>query len=72
VSVVTAGCLVWLERLQPVFAALMVCTLAYESWLVWRRPPHRRTRAMLAILWTSIAVCVLMVLTWTGLWLRYR
>jgi hypothetical protein len=50
----------------------MVCTLAYEGWLVWRRPPHRRTRAMLTIFWASLGVSVVIVIAWAGLWWRYR
>ena len=47
-SVVSAGCVLWLERFQPVFVSLAVCALGYQAWLVWRRPPHRRTPMMLA------------------------
>ena len=37
-SVVSAGCSVWLQRFQPLFAALAIGTLVYQAWLVWRRP----------------------------------
>lgn len=71
-SVLSAGCLLWLERLQPLFASLAVTALGYQTWLVLRRPRHLRTLTMLVILWTSIATSVLVLITWAGLWLRYR
>ena len=54
-SVASAGCVVWLERFQPAFALVAVGTLAYQSWLVMQRPRQRRTKAMLVILWISVA-----------------
>jgi hypothetical protein len=72
VSVVSAGCLLWLERLQPVFGLVAAVSLTYESWLVWRRPPHRRTPAMIVILWASIGLSGLVLSAWMALWLRYR
>jgi hypothetical protein len=72
VSVLSAGCLLWLQRLQPVLALVAVATLSYQAWLVWRRPACLRTRAMLLILWGSIGSSSLVALMWVGLWLRYR
>lgn len=71
-SVVSAGCVLWLERFQPLFVSLAVCTLAYQAWLVWRRPPHRRTPTMLLILWVSFGTSIAVGGTLVGLWLRYR
>ena len=71
-SIVAAGCAVWLERLQPVFASIAILALAYQAWLIASRPPHRRTGRMLRILWTSIGVTTIVFSTWVGLWLRYR
>ncbi len=71
-SVFSAGCVLWLERFQPLFAVVAVATLAYQGWLVWRRPPQRRTTRALVILWGSIATTALMLTTWVALWLRYR
>ena len=71
-SVVSAGCLLWLQRLQPLLAVVAVTALSYQVWLVWRRPAGQRTRAMLLILWGSIASSSLVALAWVGLWLRYR
>ena len=71
-SVFSAGCLFWLETLQPFFAGLAACALAYQVWLVRRRPVHRRTKAMMIILWTSVATSALVLIAWVAVWLRYR
>lgn len=68
----SAGCLFWLERLQPVFALLAAGSLAYQGWLVWRRPSRTRTGAMLTIFWASVAINALVLITWVVLWFRYR
>jgi hypothetical protein len=49
-----------------------LASIAYQGWLVWRRPPYRRSRSALWIFWTSVAVTGLMVATWVWLWFRYR
>ena len=71
-SVVSAGCLLWLQRLQPILVLVAAAALSYQAWLVWRRPAFLRTRAMLLILWGSIACSSLVALSWIVLWLRYR
>lgn len=71
-SLLSAGCLFWLERLQPVFALVAASALAYQGWLVWRRPRQRRTGAVLAIFWGSVGINALVLITWVGLWFRYR
>ena len=71
-SLFSAGCLLWLERLQPVFAVLAVSALAYQGWLIWRRPRARRSRGLLAIFWTSVGINALVLLTLVTLWFRYR
>lgn len=71
-SVASAGCLFWLQRLQPLLVLIAVAALSYQGWLIWRRPAVRRTTAMLLILWVSIGSSSLVALTWIGLWLRYR
>ena len=72
VSIVSAGCVFWLERFQPLFVSLSIWSLAYQAWLVWRRPPHRRTQRMLLMLWTSFGTCIAVGITFLALWLRYR
>lgn len=70
-SVTSAACVLWLEQLQPLFATLAVAALGYQTWLVRGRPPHRRTRMMLAILWTSFATSMAVAGVFLVLWLRY-
>jgi hypothetical protein len=71
-SILSAGCALWLQRFQPLLAALVVAALAYQGWLVSSRPAHRRTRPMLWILWTSVGTTIVVFAVWTALWLRYR
>ena len=71
-SVVSAGCFVWLQRFQPLFAALAMGTLVYQGWLVWRRPRRQRTRMMVAILWTSLGSTAAIGTAMLVLWQRYR
>ena len=71
-SVLSAGCVLVLQVLQPLFVSVAVLALAYQGWLVWRRPSRRRTRMVLAILWSSVALNVLLFAAWAALWLRYR
>jgi hypothetical protein len=72
VSAVSAGCIVWLQRSQPLFAAITIGALMYQAWLVWRRPPRQRTPTMLAILWTSIGTTAAIGTAMLVLWQRYR
>lgn len=71
-SVVSAGCVLWLRVLQPLFVTVAIVALVYQAWLVWRRPPQRRTPRVLLILWSSIAVNGLIFGAWGLAWLRYR
>ena len=71
-SLLSAGCLFWLERLQPLFAVLAVVGVAYQSWLVWRRPVMRRRRAVMSVFAVSLLVNGAVLAAWVWLWLRYR
>ena len=71
-SVASAGCLFWLETLQPLFAVIAVASMALQVWLVSRRPPYRRTRRVMTILWSSVATSTLVLVVWVALWLRYQ
>ncbi len=71
-SVASAGCLLWLQRLQPLLAAIAVSALSYQAWLVWRRPTLQRTPTMLRILWGSLGISSFVALVWLWSWLRYR
>jgi hypothetical protein len=72
VSLVSAGCLIWLQRLQPLFAVVAVAGVGWQTWLVFRRPAPMRTPKMLAIWATSVAVLVLVFAAWVALAVRYR
>jgi hypothetical protein len=71
-SVLSATCLLWLQRLQPLFFAVAVGSLAYQIWAVYRRPPTARTRGIKTILAVSVALNVLMIGGWIALEIRYR
>jgi hypothetical protein len=72
VSIASVGCVVWLSRFQPVFASLAVCSLAYQGWLVWKRPRYKRTRMVRIILWGSMGTNLGIAGAWLALWLRYQ
>ena len=41
-SLLNAGCLFWLQRLQPLFFTVAVGSLLYQLWIVRRRPATLR------------------------------
>ncbi len=71
-SLLSAGCLIWLQRLQPLFFTVAVGSLVYEAWLVGRRPPPMRTWGMKTILAASVALNVMVIGGWIALSIRYR
>jgi len=71
-SLLSAGCLFWLERLQPLFVALAVGGVAYQGWLISRRPALRRTRLVVGIFVASLVVTLLVLALWLWLSFRYR
>ena len=71
-SALSAGCLFWLQKLQPVFFAAAVGGLGYQVYLVRQRPAPLRTSAMKGILAVSFAVNALVMGAWVVLWFRYR
>jgi hypothetical protein len=72
VSVVSAGCVVWLERFQPLFMLLAAAALGHQAWLIWRRPPHRRTRMMLLTFAISLGTSAAVGAALIALSFRYR
>jgi len=72
VSLFSAGCLFWLERLQPIFFTVAVGSLVYQIWAVRRRPPSMRTRWMKTILAASLGVNGMLIAGWIVLSVRYR
>jgi hypothetical protein len=71
-EVLSAGCLLWLERLQPLFFVLALGALVYQGWLVRRRPPRRANWKVRTVLAASLAVNVMMIAGWVVISLRYR
>ena len=71
-SLLSASCLFWLERLQPLFFTMALGSLVYQVMIVWRRPPFLRTWGIKTILGVSLVVNVAVIGTWVALWLRYR
>ena len=72
VSLLSAGCLFWLERLQPLFFTMAIGSLVYQTWAVRRRPPSMRTWGMKAILAASLGVNGMLIAGWIVLSVRYR
>ena len=71
-GLLSAGCLFWLERLQPVFLSLALGSLVYQVWVVKRRPPFLRTWGIKAILGVSMVLNLAVIGTWIVLWFRYQ
>jgi hypothetical protein len=69
---VSAGCQLWLQRLQPVFFAVAILSLAYQIWLVRSRPPKRRKFTIKAVLAASLLLNFVVVGGWVALLIRYR
>jgi hypothetical protein len=68
----SAGCLIWLERLQPVFFVLALGSLAFQIAIYLRRPKFLRTWGVKTILFSSVLINVGVIATWIVLWYRYR
>lgn len=71
-SLLSAGCLFWLERLKPLFFTVAVVSLVYQVWAVRRRPPFLRTWGVKTILASSLVLNFLVIGSWIVLWFRYR
>ena len=71
-SLLTAGCLFVLQRLQPLFFAVAVGALIYQVWVVVSRPPSSRTPGMKTILAVSVMLNALMIGSWVVFSIRYR
>jgi hypothetical protein len=71
-SLVSVGCMFWLQRLQPLFFTVAVGSLMYQVWMVGRRPPARRTRGTKTILAVSLVLNAMLIGGWIVLSVRYR
>ncbi|PWU04040.1 MAG: hypothetical protein C5B51_17590 [Terriglobia bacterium] len=72
ISLVSAGCQIWLERLQPLFVSLALLSLVYQIWLVRTRPPKRRKWAVRTVLSLSLLLNIVIFGGWIALLIRYR
>ena len=72
VSLLSAGCLLWLQRLQPLFFTVAAASLVYQVWLVHRRSAAQRTWGIKTILAVSLALNVTLIGGWIALSIRYR
>ena len=71
-SLLSAGCLFWLQRLQPLFFTVAVGSLVYQVWVVRGRPPESRTWGVKTILAVSLALNAMLLGGWIVLSVRYR
>ena len=71
-EVLSAGCLLWLQRLQPLFFVLALGALAYQGWLMRRRPSKPGNWKLRTVLAASLAVNVMMIAGWIVISVRYR
>jgi hypothetical protein len=58
--------------LQPLFFTVAIVSLAWQVWVVRRRPPFLRTRSVKLILASSLSLNALVIGTWVFLLYRYR
>jgi hypothetical protein len=71
-SLLSAGCLFWLEQLQPLFFTVAVASLAYQVWVVRRRPPFLRTWGIKTILGVSLFLNAVVIAGWVVITIRYQ
>jgi hypothetical protein len=71
-GLISAGCLFWLERLQPLFFALAIGSMVYEILIYWRRPHFLRTIGVKVVLAASVVINLAVMGAWVVLWFRYR
>jgi hypothetical protein len=72
VSLLSAGCLFWLQRLQPLFFTVAVASLGYQIWVVRRRAPNLRTWGVKTILGVSLLLNFMVIGGWIAISIRYR
>ena len=71
-GLLSASCLFWLERLQPVFFAVAIGALIYQIAIYRQRPRFMRTAGVKAILAASVVINLAVMGMWVALWFRYR
>ena len=70
-SLISVGCQLWLQRLQPLFLTVAILSLAYQIWLIRTRPPKGRKLAVKAVLAASLAANFIVIGGWIVLLIRY-
>ena len=71
-SLLSAGCLFVLQRLQPLFFTVAVGALIYQIWIVQRRPSSSRAPGVKTVLAVSVLLNTLMIGSWVVFSIRYR
>jgi len=71
-SLLSVGCLFWLERLQPLFFGVAIVSLVYQAWIVVRRPSTKRTWGIKTIFGLSLSLNLLLIAGWVIVWFRYQ
>jgi hypothetical protein len=71
-SLLSAGCLFWLQRLQPLFFTVALGSLAYQVWVVRHRPPSMLTWGIKTILGVSLVLNTILIVGWVVVSIRYR
>lgn len=69
---ISVGCQIWLQRLQPLFIAVALLSLVYQIWVVRTRPPKRRKWTVRVVLSISVLLNVVIFGGWVALLIRYR
>lgn len=72
ISFVSAGCLVWLERLQVFFFLAAGGSFVYQLWLVSRRRAVLRNTKVRMILASSLVLNLALIGGWILMAVRYR
>jgi len=68
----SAGCLFWLERLQPLFLTVAVGALLYQIWIVRHRPFTLSRWGVKTILVVSLTLNAVVIGGWIALSVRYQ
>jgi hypothetical protein len=71
-QLLSAGCLLWLQRLQPLFFVAAIGALVYQGWLVRRRPRGSANWKVKTVLAASLALNAMMIGGWIVISIRYR
>jgi hypothetical protein len=71
-ELLSAGCVLSLQRLQPLFFVLAMGALVYQAWLVRRRPPQPGSWKVRSVLAASLALNVMLIAGWIVIAVRYR